>query len=413
MRRAITYASLLDYVHHSISKAYKKHTTYPYLQMSINLKYLYEKYDITDTQNRQLKEYLNTLGCNEIFTHIFTVQQQYINIASNKIGIISIRRNSDEIAGLINISYSLYKKIDKAGNVPSNINVSGYISPELINALANDGIQVYEKKPSLTYFICIKDPEEIKFLNYKGVKIMYRESNATTATVDMANIINTYDVLKVQQQNVRSTKLIKGLKEIQRSIPSETFRESDVVLDIDPTVQSKINQVLMKYHMTMSKKYRVDNTYTIMCNCLTTNNDIGVFKSAAIMHNPDNNIQPTWEEYSKLGIDSCNNDKNEVSTNFIDAINDAIPPIEEMRFTKEDDFDSIPSATSMKDVADAINKDIIELRKEIACGIRFAAKRGDYEFSTNKVVYGCIINELKSKGYKVRIFDGVTTFSFK
>lgn len=241
---------------------------------------------------------------------------------------------------------------------------------------------------------------------------MYRElNNTTTVTVDMANIINTYDVLKVQQQNVRSTKLVKGLKEIQRSIPSETFRESDVVLDIDPIVQSKINQVLMKYHMTMSKKYRVDNTYTIMCNCLTANNDIGAFKSATIMHNPDNNIQPTWEEYSKMGIDY--NVKNEICRNFIDATNDTILPVEEMRFGKEDDFDSIPSATSMKNVADAINKDIIELRKEIAYGIRFAAKCGEYEFSTRKVVYGCIISELKSKGYNVRVFDGVTTFSFK
>lgn len=423
MKRAITYSSLLDYVYDAISKSYKKHTTYPYLQMVINLKHLYDKYDITDNQNNQLNDYLiNNLGCKEIFTHVFSIPQEYINIDSNKIGIITIRRNSDEIAGLINISYSLYKKIDKDGNVPSSINVAGYISPDLINALSNDGIQVYEKKPSLTYFISINNPEEIKFSNYKGGKIMYRESNNTTsATVDMANIINTYDVLKVQQQNVRSTKLVKGLKEIQRSIPSETFRESDVVLDIDPAVQSKINQVLMKFHMTMSKKYRVYNTYTIMCNCLTTNNDIGAFKSAAIMHNPDNNIQASWEEYSKMGIDNLKNDcdttdnttSNEVSTNFIDATNDTILPVEEMRFSEEDGFDSIPSATSMKDEADAINKDIIELRKEIAYGIRFAAKRGEYEFSTRKVVYGCIISELKSKGYKVRIFDGVTTFSFK
>lgn len=421
MKRAITYASLLDYVEHTIAKAYKKHTTYPYLQLMINLKYLYDKYDITDDQDKRLKEYLiNSLGCKEAFTHIFSVPRGYININKNEIGVIDIRRNSNEIAGLINISYSLYKKIDKDGNVPSNINIAGYISPELIDELANDGIRVYEKKSSLTYDIYINNPEEIKFANYKeGVKIMYREKAMTAdpKPVNMANIINTYDVLKVQQQNVRSTKLVKGLKEIQRSIPDESFREVDVVLDIDSSVQSKINRVIMKYHMTISKKFRVDNTYQVMCNCLTTTDDIANFKSATIIHNPDNNMSGDWEAYSKMRIanNKCNNTTvdqaiNEDPTDFIDDI----PPVEEIRTTaEENDFDAIPSAASMKDEADKVAKDIVAQRKEIANGLRAAAKNGEYSFSTNKVVYDCIINELKDKHYNVHISNGVTTISCK
>lgn len=428
MKREITYSSLLDYAFDTINKAYKKHTTYPYIPMLINLKYLYDKYNISESQDKQLKKYLiKDLGCKETLTNVFSIPPAYINIDSNQIGIIDIRRNSDEIAAIINISYALHMQIKKNGGVPSGISIGGRISPDLIDELSDYGILIDKTKVSIVTDINIKNPEEVKFANYKGGKIMYREVSTVAekeeVQVNMANIINTYDVLKVQQQNVRSTKLVKGLKGIQRSIPNEVFRETDVVLDIDPTVQSKINQVIMKYHMTMSKKYRVDNTYTIMCNCLTSNEDVISFKTAMVIHNPDNNIQPTWESYSKVRIgttadehktDIITEEDNVANDDPADIIDDIIPEVEEMFATaEENDFDAIPSAEAMKAEADKVAKAIEEQRKEIANGLRFAAKHGEYSFSTNKVVYGCIIEEIKAKRYKVHLENGVTTFSCK
>lgn len=402
-KRNITYATLLNKVNRAIDAAYTNQYTRPDIAIVINLNGIYDKYSISESQHIKITQYLHNLHFEDRRNkNEYACKAGYLNIVKNDIGIVEIKTFSDDTAAILDISDRIYDAIQSDRYAKEITLNRKFKNCEDNLYLKSIGCNVYVAGNKTVVYLPEYKP---LFAKQGGKTFMYTK---IACEKEHKNFINTYDYFKVQQQNIRSSKLVRAVKAIQRELPNTVFKHLEIYIEIDPMLNTKLNSILNQFHMNLSKKYGVDNTYIIHCNSLTTMDDIINLKSATVIHNPDNNINDTWDPWTYNGINTFVKGEKEIMKKEISNVPKAIVK-ESTAIVIDDEFD-LPSAATMKSNTENV---INNVRKDVIDNIKKAAAKGKFDVVCARCnVPDFFVEELKSKGYKIDIVKNSISISW-